>query len=199
MLSPELARIAQETGYSNLKSMYFLHNLVKNINPDCVLELGTYLGGSAAYMASAIKEGGVVVSIDSRGQLSLMKLDLDVPNRNIELCGLTDKLFFVEGSTFCVSELLVGFPMKPEIVFMDASHDLEGLWKEYRSLAPLLPENHVIVIDDIWPEVCEFVFQLLKQYPFCLTIKDFHQGMAVLCTHSEYLTKISDAIRDAHD
>ena len=195
-LNSELERIAGESRYVDLSSMRFLRNLVKGINPDQVLELGTYLGGSALYMASAIKEGGMVFSIDNNGLLRSEEKAMDTPTQNALACGLAGKVQFISGDTQQVSDLIM---IQPEVVFMDAHHEPENMWKEYQSFVSLLPERHIIVVDDLWPLVCEFMFELSKQYSFSLIMKDFHQGVGVLFTHSDYLIKVVNAVEVIND
>jgi len=195
-LNSELERIAKESRYVDLSSMQFLYNLVKEINPDQVLELGTYLGGSALYMASAIKDGGVVFSIDNNELLLSEEKAVDTPAQNAGACGLISKVQFISGNTQQVSDLI---SIQPEIVFMDAHHEPENMWKEYQSFVSLLPERHIIVVDDLWPLVCEFMFELSKQYSFSFIMKDFHQGVGVLFTHSDYLIKVVNAAEAIND
>lgn len=199
MIHPELPRIATETGYKNLKSMHFLYHLVKNINPDCVLELGTWLGASAGYMASAIKEDGRIVSIDNYKQHRELEVPIDVPELNLSMCGLLDKVILIEGDTFEVSRLLAEFPLHPEIIFMDASHTAEAMKKEYDSFSSILPDNHVIVFDDYFSPVEPFVTSIKSRYKFCVIVEDFHQGIAVVGTNVDYLTKVNDAILKARN
>lgn len=199
MLNSELVRIAKESRYKDYTSLYFLRDLVRGINPDCVLELGTFLGASAAYMASAIKDGGRVISIDNNDQLRSEGIAVDTPNKNLQKCNLSNKVRFIEGSTQHVAELLPNLVSPPEIIFMDAHHEPDNMWKEYHGLASILPKSHVIVIDDLWPIVCEFVSELTKKYPFTILLKDFHQGMAIVCTHSKYLINITQVIGRLHD
>ena len=199
MVHSELPKIVTETGYKDFKSMHFLYHLVKNIDPDCILELGTWLGASAGYMASAIKEDGKIVSIDDYKQHKQMNVDVGTPERNLDLCGLLDKVILIEGSTFNAATLLAEFPLKPEIVFMDASHTTDALKKEYDGFLSILPEQYVIVIDDYIPSVRPFAALIESRYEFRIVLKDFHQGMAVLGTDIDYLIKVNDAICKAQN
>ncbi len=198
IIEAPLMRIVEQQGYTNTKSLQFLHNLVMYIQPNYVLELGTGYGCSTAFMATALN-AGKVISIDNHQDQAKT---IDIPTENVKACGVADKVILLEGSSFNVVELLTkaGIKVEPEIIFMDASHMYDNLVKEHASFRKVLPKDHIIIVDDAdTPPVFKFACELMQQYEFGIWLKHFHYGMAIVCTNPEYLTKIDRAIWHTHD
>lgn len=196
--APAMQYLVQATGYESTRSLEFLHNLVKQIRPKCVLELGTGFGASTVYMAKAI-ENGYVVSVDNYdgGYASSPNV---INNNFLTKLGLSNKVVLLKGNTHQTRSTLEAAKLKiaPEILFMDADHGYEGLITEYNNIVPILPKEHIVVIDDLianLPDVRNFLVDLMGRYEFCLSIKSFHWGMAVVCTSSSYLAVVNDIIK----
>lgn len=185
--TPYLKAVVEQTGYLDLRSLLFLHNLVEQVKPECVIELGTGYGCSAIFMAL----GGAksVVSVDDyRGDTSL---NIDVTKINIEKCNVCNQVTLLKGDSrdkLVIKDLA-------EMCFMDASHNPEDLCKELGSLKTNLSANHVLVIDDIFSiHLDTFSFDLLRQGYQALHVFPFHNGVAVLNTNEVlYGCKISKA------
>jgi len=190
-----LVKLAEKTGYKNTKSMEFLRNLVDLIKPEHVLELGTAFGCSAAYMALTMQTK--VVTIDNYDGAYAKSVDEVVENMKPLYVDL--RVTPLKGNTHESSKVLekAGIQIHPEIIFMDADHSYNGLINEYNSFLPILPDQHIIIVDDYIaanPDARVFVNDLVASYEFCVVLKDFHWGMAVLCTNSGYLLKVARAV-----
>ena len=149
-------------------------------------------------MALAMDYGGKVVSIDNYRRPDINNLEL--VRQNLYDCGISDRVELIKGDTLsCGNHML---DAKPEVVFMDASHKAENLHKEYLSMKRwLLPEEHVLVIDDaLFNDIADFVKDLMKDegYPFCFFVP-FHQGMAVLAKSSRHGDQIWLAIKQVEE
>jgi len=193
-----LLAVAKQTGYRTLKSMLFLHYLVKAVKPSRVLELGTGLGCSAAFMASA-NSSVEIITIDN--YLMDKKLNsADKCRDNLINCSVNDRVHTIEAN--CMVPLSLGSTTF-EILFMDASHNLQDLHEEFSCCRRALQQDHIVIIDDYYSiykgqaGVKDYVFTLSREYPACM-ILNYHQGMAVLFTNDKYLTAISSAIRKAN-
>jgi predicted O-methyltransferase YrrM len=183
---PYLETVVTHTGYHTVNSLVFLHNLAKSINPDIILELGTGFGCSAIFMASAIK-GKVITIDDYRGD---MAVDMEQPMNNAAMCGV--EVDFIYGKSTCIPS-----DIRPEIVFMDASHDCENLIAEYAAVKKVATDNHIIIIDDSFSPIGTFLNAISQQYEFGVNI-NFHNGMAIFATSFEkYADDINYAIREA--
>lgn len=184
--TPYLAKVVAETGYETINSLLLLHHIVKNIDPEIVLELGTGLGCSTIFMALGLGKGKVVSVDDYRGDVTS---DINNVYHNLKMCKVSDKVKLIKGNT--TEALLPSY--YPEVVFMDASHNVPDLKLEYYSL--LFPKDHVVIIDDIFSVgVNDFVLSLADQYEFGFILK-FHNGVAVLISNKDkYLSKVNNAI-----
>lgn len=193
--SAALKKVVDQAGYNSTKSLEFLHNLVKTIQPDCILEFGTGYGCSAIFMALALSSPGKIFSVDDHRDEAE---SIEMPTANLEICGVLDKITLVQGTTFDAPILFSENPIAPEIFFMDSSHNNFDSQREYAVVEAMLPENHVIVIDDLLAADVEafalWLFRLPK-YEFCLTIRH-HHGMAILGTSAEkYLQTVVTAYK----
>jgi len=174
---PHLKTVVKETGYIDLRSLWFLHNLVKNIKPMRIIELGTGYGCSTIFMALGLHSSGKIYSVDDyRGDVSE---SIERTQSNIDKCGVSKLVQLIEGDTRNVIQIDKG-PAK--LVFMDASHNPSDLFAELAALQPNLSGTHILVIDDIFSvDLDKFIFDLMKNkmYLFVM-LTDFHNGMAIL-------------------
>jgi len=171
--TPNLEKIVKQTGYETTGSLLFLHRIAKNVRPSLILELGTGYGCSAIFMA--LGSGNKVISIDDyRGDITTKISDVE---KNIYDCYLEEKIDLVEDKS-------VNIPNDveyPEIVFMDASHDNTNLWEEYTAFKPYLPKDHLIIVDDSYSPMENFLWEMSRIYPYCLTVK-LHNGLSIFAT-----------------
>lgn len=187
-----LEAVVNQTGYKDLRSLLFLYQLVKNINPLYILELGTGYGCSTIFMSLANNSTKIISIDDYRGD---MARSITSPKENLQKCKIFDQVTLLQGDTRNIK-----LNVYPEIVFMDASHNKEDLQQEYDNFENILTKDHIIIIDDYSaPGVDIFVSQLSKKYELCF-ILNFHNGVVVLSTSiNKYSQKINCAIREANN
>lgn len=188
--TPYLKTVFEKTAYKDTKSLLFLHHIVKNINPEFVLELGIGYGCSTIFMALGLEGGSKIISIDN-----YKTRDKKEVTESIDKCEVTNKVIQIEGDTLDCGNLVKS---SPEIVFMDASHINKNLQSEYASLETILPDNHLLIIDDaFFNDIYEFVYSLIssRKYKFCILL-DLHDGLAILGTCNKYLVAINSSVRE---
>ena len=193
--APHLKKVVEQTGYVDLRSLLFLHNLVKQVQPEVVVELGTGFGCSAIFMALGWEETTIVTVDDYRGDTST---HLWTSKGNVEDCGVGDQVILLDGDSRDKMEM--GIPA--EMVFMDASHNPKDMIDELSALEGNLKQNHILVIDDIYSvHLDKFSFDLLKKGIYQeLHVFPFHNGVAVLSTApGVYRQKITDAAHGVYD
>jgi len=118
----------------------FLHRLVKWLQPQVALELGSNLGFSTAYQAAGM-EGGQFISIEGaeslarKATLLWSKLDLEVNLLQGEFSSVLPKLL-QEQQAF-------------DYVLIDGNHQYGATLAYFDLLFPKLRPNGVLIIDDI--------------------------------------------------
>ena len=184
---PYLKKVVEQTGYTDLRSLLFLHNLVKQVSPDVVVELGAGYGCSAIFMALGNPDTTIITVDDYRGDTST---HLRTSKGNVENCGVGNQVILLDGD----SRKKIAMEAPAEIAFMDASHNPKDMLRELTAITPNLRENHIIVIDDAFSvNLDRFAFDLLKEGVYKdLHVYPFHNGVAVLTTapdiYEEYLS-----------
>jgi predicted O-methyltransferase YrrM len=123
------------------RSGRLLHRLVKHFAPETILELGTSIGISALYLASAAPEAKMVTL---EGCASTAELAAD----NIRGSGLKN----VEIHTGEFSIVLPGYLKtcnKIDFAFFDGNHTFKATMAYFNSCLPYAGENTVFVFHDI--------------------------------------------------
>ncbi|MCR5774263.1 MAG: O-methyltransferase [Lachnospiraceae bacterium] len=133
--------IAEEVPIIRQETEAFLRTLLTLQRPKRVLELGTAVGYSAIYMASA---SAGIERIDT-----IEDWDPRIPKArsNIEKAGLADRIFLMEGDAL---EIMKGLTEPYDLVFIDAA---KGQYPEYLTEAiRLTREGSVIIADNIFQD-----------------------------------------------
>jgi hypothetical protein len=82
---------------------------------------------------------------------SVVSLDIDAASleiaaRNLENCGVADRVTLVEGTS---SELLAEMPeLRPGLVFVDGDHTYRGVKRDLRALRDRVPSGCIVVMHD---------------------------------------------------
>lgn len=154
-----------------------LMNLVRQLRPDRVLELGTGVGLSAAYLAAGLRlnGSGALVTIDGAPGLAALSRD------NLAQLGFHE----VEVLDAMFQEALPGLleRLAPlDLVFVDGHHDEVATQRYFDQLLPALATRAVVVFDDIsWSPGMERAWQRLRLHPAVRTVVDLERiGVCVL-------------------
>lgn len=131
-----------------------LYGLVKFLQPDTLLEVGTWLGHSALHMALACAENG-------RGRIycvdnwSLHGGDRQQLEQTLQITGLDRHVRLVEGDS-----LQVPWPPVLDFVFLDGNHSYAYVKAETEKAMAL--QAQVIVLDDSteWEAIGRYVDEL---------------------------------------
>lgn len=119
----------------------FLFDIVRRLKPRRILELGTWRGASAIYMAAALKLNGqgVLTTVDSDNSGN-SKMALD----NFRRSGL---ISFISLVSMYIDDFLADHQEKYDLVFMDAAKKKQAGWLEIL-LRCNLNQDGIIIIDD---------------------------------------------------
>ncbi len=149
----------------------FMSRLVQWKKPSIVLELGTSLGLSAAYMALATNEvrihtveGDPAVAMRAEQFFQQMKL------RNITLHTLPFEEFLVQ-----IKMILP----RIDVLFLDGNHTAAALQSYYHSLKNFIDEDSIVIVDDIYwsADMTKGWNDLVQQPEVTQSVDCFHFGL----------------------
>lgn len=151
-----------------------LFRLAHYLQPSVILELGTSLGISAAYLASARSEARVVTlegcpEISGLAAETFSRLDL----RNVQM---------VQGNfDETLAPALLGLP-RLDMVFIDGNHRKEPTLRYFAQCLTRTHEDSVLIFDDIhWTADMQSAWQQIKDHPsVTLTVDLFFMGLVFL-------------------
>lgn len=146
-----------------------------------IIELGTSLGITTAYLASADSRNRVV-TLEGSGEL--LKIAQGVW-RALRL----ENIEWVEGA---IDDTLLSYvraqaqkAQPVDIAYIDANHTYEATFRYVSALLPLMPEKGILIIDDIhYSEEMEQAWEALKTDSRVTTSMDlYHVGILFLDPH----------------
>lgn len=112
--------------------------LSKIINPNTILELGTYTGYSAICLAEGLKANGEIHTLDINEELQTIQ------NKYFQLSGFRDQIYQHLGEAL---EIIPGLDMKFDLVFMDA--DKPNYPKYFDLIIDKLNPGGVLLTDNV--------------------------------------------------
>lgn len=143
---------------SSLKPKKFgqlLFRIVDHYSPAVILELGTSLGITTTYMASA-KEGSSVTTMEGAKTVAA------VARNNFEKLHLSN-IEMVEGNFDETLSPVVNKLRSIDLAFVDGNHRYEPTLRYYRELLPAMHEYSVLIFDDIhWSKEMEQAWEAIK-------------------------------------
>lgn len=149
----------------------FLYKLVKELQPDSILELGTSLGLSTLYLAEAAPSA-LIITIEGCVETAALA------RQNFEKAG--KKNITVLTGTFDekLKEALRLMP-NPDMVFFDGNHRKEPTLKYWEECKPYLNASSVAVFDDIhWSGEMEEAWKIIISRPEVkVSIDLYHLGV----------------------
>jgi predicted O-methyltransferase YrrM len=184
----ELARHAAKSK----KLGQLLFRIAYHYQPRTILELGTSLGLSTAYLASGAREakvftieGSAAVAAEAAKNfrwLGLENIEQIVGNFDHTLAGTLDRIGGVDKDVL-------------DLVFIDGNHRLEPTLRYFNSLSGHLSPSAVLVFDDIhWSKEMEQAWEQIKEHPqVLLTVDLFFVGFVFF--REEFKTKQHFTIR----
>ena len=125
---------------SNPTALSFLQSLVLLHKPQTILEIGTFIGLSAIYMASALPEGGKLTSLEKYDSFA------EIARGNIARNGLGGRVEVIAGdASKTLPELQ---DRRFDMAFVDGHKEA---YADYLDLIdPLVPVGGLIITDDIF-------------------------------------------------
>ncbi|MEO8173934.1 MAG: class I SAM-dependent methyltransferase [Sediminibacterium sp.] len=144
-------RSVREIAHSSLKPKKFgqlLFRIVDAYGPKNILELGTSLGITTAYLASA-KKDTAVVTMEGASAVAAVAMN------NFATLGLKN-IELVEGNFDHTLPATVKKMNPIDMAFVDGNHRYEPTVRYYRELLPAMHEYSILIFDDIhWSKEME--------------------------------------------
>ncbi|HEX7690950.1 MAG TPA: class I SAM-dependent methyltransferase [Sediminibacterium sp.] len=167
-------RSVQQIATSSLKPAKFsqlLFRIADHYKTRNILELGTSLGITTAYLASA-SENTRVITMEGAAEIATVAkenfLKLKLNNITLVQGNFDDRL----------QEAIAGMPAI-DLCFIDGNHLYEPTLRYYRQLLPALHEYSILVFDDIhWSREMEQAWETIREQPeVTMTIDLFFIGL----------------------
>ncbi len=135
-----------------------LFSLVTQLKPECILEFGTSLGISGAYLAAA-------ATLNRKGRLLTLEGDTTIAEtarnhfKNLRLTNIE----VIEGK-FAESLLqLREQGIKADLVFVDGNHTFNGTLEIFKALSKSVVSDGIIVFDDIcWSDEMQRAWNIIR-------------------------------------
>jgi predicted O-methyltransferase YrrM len=183
-------RTVSEIAKNALKSKklaQFLFRLANYYQPKTILELGTSLGITTAYLAAANANANVY-SIEGVPAIA------EIARRNFRQLNLYNTQL-IEGSFDLVLPMLLEKIKQVDLVFVDGNHRLEPTLQYFESILKYSHEHTIMIFDDIhWSEEMELAWKKIGQHPaITCTVDLFFLGLVFL--RKEFKEKQNFVIR----
>lgn len=164
-----------------------LYALMRSLKPSVAVEVGTYRGYAACYMAQALKENGrgYLYCIDDFSEGMQKKYDADHWHDNVRKCGLSEWVSLIVGKS---SDVV--WPDKVDFAYIDGWHGYKTVIADFVKAASRGAE--CICLDDINSTVGPSLFvQRLhgsNEWDVCEILRDC--GLAI-CTRKQKKKPVS--------
>lgn len=148
MLEPILKRIEEEDAAESVwivgpETGRMLHWLVRVLAPETILEIGTSVGYSALWMASALEQ-------NQKGQLWTVESHAERyarAQKNIDEAGLRGRIHSVKGHAPEIFQTEECFPKKVDLAFFDATKMEHAAY--FEAIYPRLKKGGFLVVDNV--------------------------------------------------
>src|SRR5688500_12519820 len=153
----KIASIARHATKSK-KYCQLLFRIVNYYKPKSILELGTSLGITTAYLASA-NPGAKVITIEGAKEIAVKARE------NFKTLVL-DNIQIIEGNFDQQLPSVIYHLSSVDFAFIDGNHRQEPTERYLRQLMPKLHESSIVVFDDIrWSREMKKTWENIKNLP----------------------------------
>lgn len=165
-------RSLNNSGYSQL-----LYRMVRDANPETILELGTSLGISTAYMAKA-RPSAQCYTFEGCPQLAKIAAE------NFDKLGIQNIEIIQDNIDNALPLFLEKIPTL-DFVFIDANHTSKALNSYFDMIMPKISDKTVMVIDDInWSDDMWMAWEHVRKHPRVVSSLDIF-GLGILFFNTE--------------
>jgi len=165
--SVRIGRIAATSLCSPRKGQ-LLYRLINHLNLNNLLELGTSLGISTAYIASSSKNRKCITLEGCPNTANIARKtfeELNLTNIEVITGNINNTIHSACAKLSCI-----------DFVYIDANHSYEATVTYFEQLLPFLSERAVVVFDDIyWSKQMKNAWQTIKMHPKINATFDLYQ------------------------
>lgn len=155
-----------------------LFRMVHYYKPSVIVELGTSLGVTTAYLASGNSQAKVITMEGAPSVAS-------VARKNFGILGLSN-IQLIEGNFDNTLPALIEQCKSTgaDFVFLDGNHRYEPTMQYFKQFLSVINEHSIVILDDIhWSEEMEKAWEEVKQHPaVSMTIDLFFIGIVLFRT-----------------
>jgi len=153
------------------KLAQLIHRLAADQNPDNIVELGTCLGLTTAYLASAAPNAQII-SIEGCPETAA------IAEENLSALGIKNTGLLVGNFDKILPDVISMFPQL-DFVFIDGNHRKDATLNYFKWCLPKLSENSIMIFDDIyWSRGMKEAWNEIKAHPeVTVTIDLFWIGL----------------------
>jgi predicted O-methyltransferase YrrM len=133
-----------------------LYTITAWLKPQCVLEVGTHVGGSTAYISRALKrfvdcpKMTTVDITDVNGpEGAWARINAKRPVDTLDALSTSGIVTFVNSPS--LDFLRAAHPRSFDMIFLDGDHSHQTVYKEMAAALPLLREGGLIILHDYYP------------------------------------------------
>jgi predicted O-methyltransferase YrrM len=163
--------------------------LVYHFKPRSCVELGSCLGLSAAYQATALK-------INNAGFLSTLEGSTEfskIASETLAFCSVESFAKVISGPFHTTLPLLLNRIDPIDYAFIDGHHDCDATLKYFDLFKSHSSQNALFVFDDIsWSDGMKAAWEKISRDPAVETAIDLKKvGICILGTESHFTRRIS--------
>jgi len=148
-------------GHGWYANAVWIEKLMRANKIQTVVEVGSWLGCSTRHIASLLPSNGKLYAIDTwEGSVEHFEKDLGVVDKlptlfqqflsNTIHAGLTDIIVPIRASSVDAVSVIRHFGNHFDLIYIDAAHDTESVYKDLVSYFPFVVDNEGILCGDDW-------------------------------------------------
>ncbi len=152
-----IASIARNSAKSK-KFGQLLFRMVRCYKPCTIIELGTSLGITTAYLSMG-KPAAQVITMEGANAVA------EKAEQNFKGLGLNN-ITIVRGNFDNTLQKIIDRPEKIDFVFIDGNHRQEPTERYFQQLLPKVQNDTILIFDDIhWSDEMEKAWKTIKEHP----------------------------------
>lgn len=168
----KLRKISEIAANSAIRHKYgrLLSQLIRYYNPNVILEIGTSLGVSTAYISKDMSNNAILYTIEGDKNLC------SIANQNFKNFQNKQIKFINANFDTAIPTLLLDIESELDFVFFDGNHTYSATIRYFEQCLNKINNNSIFVFDDIhWSEDMEKAWKYINNHPQTKVCVDLFQ------------------------